>query len=154
MKSSHTLLCLTFCTFSTCFSDSQGFGFVKNLDDLKIRNEGYSKYGFNALASRNIGNFRKIPDTRHKLYAQCNILIYSFIKSNTKHIEFSLRRCESLTYMDKLPTATIVICFYNEHYETLLRTIHSIFQRTPAHLLKEIILVDDYSDIGIVLHFF
>lgn len=43
---------------------------MKNLDDLKLRNEGYSKYGFNALASRNIGDLREIPDTRHKLYGR------------------------------------------------------------------------------------
>lgn len=41
----------------------------------------------------------------------------------------------------------MIICFYNEHFKTLLRSLHSIVDRTPDNLLKEIILVDDYSDI-------
>lgn len=50
-------------------------------------------------------------------------------------------------YPDNLPTASIIICFYNEHFHTLIRTIHSVVDRTPPALLKEIILIDDYSDL-------
>lgn len=60
-------------------------------------------------------------------------------------------RCLNEEYSDKLPNASIIICFYNEHLTTLLRTVHSILDRTPKHLLNEIILVDDYSDL-ITLH--
>lgn len=53
--------------FFNMILDSEDFSLVKNSEDLKIRNEGYRNYGFNALASRNIGIFREIPDTRHQL---------------------------------------------------------------------------------------
>lgn len=57
-------------------------------------------------------------------------------------------RCKSQTYSQFLPVASVVICFYNEHYTTLLRSVHSILDRTPLELLKEIILVNDFSDSG------
>lgn len=57
-------------------------------------------------------------------------------------------RCHSQNYSEHLPNASIVICFYNEQLDTLVRSVHSILDRTPTHLLNEIILVDDFSDIG------
>lgn len=45
----------------------------------------------------------------------------------------------------------MIIAFYNEAWSTLLRTIHSVLETTPAILLKEIILIDDYSDRGLIL---
>lgn len=41
-------------------------GMVKDKTDENIRDEGYSKYAFNDLISRRIGNHRAIPDTRHE----------------------------------------------------------------------------------------
>lgn len=49
--------------------------------------------------------------------------------------------------MEELPTMSIIICFYNEHIITLLRSIKTVLDRTPEHLLTEIILVDDFSDL-------
>lgn len=38
------------------------------------------------------------------------------------------------------------MCFYNEHYTTLLRSLQSLIDKTPKELLHEIILINDYSD--------
>lgn len=40
----------------------------------------------------------------------------------------------------------MIIVFHNEGWSVLLRTVHSVLNRTPKQFLKEILLVDDYSD--------
>lgn len=42
----------------------------------------------------------------------------------------------------------MVIAFYNEAWSTLLRTVHSVLETSPDILLREVVLVDDYSDRG------
>lgn len=55
--------------------------------------------------------------------------------------------CAAQHYDDgSLPSASVVIIFYNEPYSVLLRTVHSTLSTCNEKALKEIILVDDGSD--------
>ncbi|KAK7009295.1 polypeptide N-acetylgalactosaminyltransferase 1 [Biomphalaria glabrata] len=57
-----------------------------------------------------------------------------------------LNKCDQLKYdTSHLPTASIIIPFYDEWPSLLLRTIYSVINRSPRHLVKEIILIDDAS---------
>lgn len=53
--------------------------------------------------------------------------------------------CKRLRYdTTKLPTAAVIIIFFDEPYSVVLRTVHSVIN-TASENLKEIILVDDAS---------
>ena len=55
-------------------------------------------------------------------------------------------QCLDIAYPDDLPVASVVFVFYNEPMTPLFRSVHSVLNRTPPHLLHEIVLVDDFSD--------
>uniref|UniRef100_A0A1W7RB57 Polypeptide N-acetylgalactosaminyltransferase n=1 Tax=Hadrurus spadix TaxID=141984 RepID=A0A1W7RB57_9SCOR len=101
----------------------ENLGEIKTYNDQKIKDDGYKSHAFNTLISNRLGYHRQLPDTRHLL-------------------------CQNQSYSTSLPNASVVICFYNEAWSTLMRTVYSVLDRTPPHLLHEIILVDDYSDDG------
>ncbi|RZF38814.1 hypothetical protein LSTR_LSTR000517 [Laodelphax striatellus] len=77
--------------------------------------------GFNALLSDHIALNRSVPDIRHP-------------------------ECKKRKYLANLPSVSVIVPFHNEHLSTLLRTAISVLNRSPAHLIKEIILVDDCSN--------
>ncbi|XP_060102519.1 polypeptide N-acetylgalactosaminyltransferase-like 6 isoform X2 [Heteronotia binoei] len=81
----------------------------------------YRENGFNIFVSNNIALERSLPDIRHP-------------------------NCKHKVYLEKLSNTSIIIPFHNEGWTSLLRTIHSIINRTPDILIAEIILVDDFSD--------
>ncbi|XP_076461899.1 polypeptide N-acetylgalactosaminyltransferase 11-like [Babylonia areolata] len=95
-------------------------GMLDSEEEEEERAAGMKRHGFNEFVSEKIGFHRNIPDERNKI-------------------------CKEQQYPHDLPTASVVICFYNEAWSTLLRSVHSILDKTPPRLLKEIILVDDNS---------
>ncbi|KAH7967344.1 hypothetical protein HPB49_024183 [Dermacentor silvarum] len=82
----------------------------------------YSKAGFNVYLSDRIPLNRTLFDNRP-------------------------RKCLVLTYPKDLPSVSVVITFYNEILSALLRTVYSIVNRSPPRILREIVLVDDFSDL-------
>ncbi|XP_062587800.1 polypeptide N-acetylgalactosaminyltransferase 5-like, partial [Saccostrea cucullata] len=91
-------------------------------DQQKIYDELFKRNSFNQYASDMISYHRRLPDIRNP-------------------------SCKLKKYPKDLPATSIIICFHNEAWSVLLRTVHSILNRTPLHLIHEIILVDDFSDL-------
>ncbi|XP_035521617.1 probable polypeptide N-acetylgalactosaminyltransferase 8 [Morone saxatilis] len=77
-------------------------------------------YGYNVFLSNQLPLDRELPDTRDK-------------------------RCLTKNYPKDLPTVSVVLIYINEALSVIKRAIRSIITHTPKHLLREIILVDDYS---------
>uniref|UniRef100_A0A3Q3VR40 Glycosyltransferase 2-like domain-containing protein n=1 Tax=Mola mola TaxID=94237 RepID=A0A3Q3VR40_MOLML len=75
---------------------------------------------FNVYLSDQIPVDRAIPDTRPET-------------------------CPQYLVHDDLPSTSVIFCFVDEVWSTLVRSVHSVLNRSPPHLLKEIILVDDFS---------
>ncbi|UJR23007.1 hypothetical protein I4U23_026033 [Adineta vaga] len=90
--------------------------------ELQKYNHGFNTHHFSEYVSNLISKHRSLPDVRDP-------------------------RCRQLQYEPLTITASIVMCFHNEALSVLVRSIHSIINRSPAYLLKEIILVDDFSQI-------
>lgn len=89
--------------------------------ELEEAEEVMKKEAFNLIISDQISYNRSLPDVRDPL-------------------------CTSLTYDKTLPSASVVIIFTNEAWSPLIRTIWSVLNRSPAQYLKEILLIDDFSD--------
>ncbi|KAI6233109.1 Polypeptide N-acetylgalactosaminyltransferase [Aphelenchoides fujianensis] len=97
--------------------DSESFLAKGRLREGEDRYEGNK---FNQAASDAIAMNRSISDSRES-------------------------KCLGVKYSKELPATSIIITYHNEARSTLLRTIVSIFLRSPAELVREIVLVDDFS---------
>lgn len=76
-----------------------------------------------------------------------NLMVSDIIPVNRTLPDVRKLSCKEKKYSDfKLQDVSVIIVFHNEAWSTLLRTVHSIIQRSPKRLLKEIILVDDASE--------
>ena len=84
---------------------------------------GWTNNAFNAYASDMISIHRSLADIRDPA-------------------------CKTVQWYDPLPTTSVIVIFHNEAWSVLLRTVHSVLDRSDPNLLKEIILVDDFSDFG------
>lgn len=98
---------------------------LKNLtkEQQNLVNVGWENNAFNQYISDIISVNRTLPDVRDP---SCKNLKYPNVR--------------------QLPQTSVIICFHNEAWSVLLRTVHSIINRSPRRLIKEIILVDDFSN--------
>ncbi|XP_030644922.1 polypeptide N-acetylgalactosaminyltransferase 18a [Chanos chanos] len=106
------------------FSDSSLFtswGHDLGPESRRVALRKFQYYGYNGYLSDRLSLDRAIPDLRPD-------------------------GCRNISYPSNLPQVSIIFIFVNEALSVILRSIHSVIRRTPYHLLKEIILVDDHSN--------
>lgn len=86
-------------------------------------------------------------ELNEKLYNQTgySVVISDKISVNRSISDNRSERCKTLKYLSQLPKVSVIIIFTNEVKSVLLRTVHSVINRTPPELLHEIILVNDNS---------
>lgn len=75
-----------------------------------------------------------------------NLVVSDRISVNRSLPDPRKEACKNIIYNETLSTASVIIVFHNEAWSTLLRTVHSVLNRTPRKILHEIILVDDASE--------
>ncbi|CAI5445034.1 unnamed protein product [Caenorhabditis angaria] len=92
-----------------------------SFEEKKIFDKGMLNNAFNQYASDMISVHRSLPENVDA-------------------------ECKTEKYNSNLPATSVIVCFHNEAWSVLLRTVHSVLERTPDNLLTEIILVDDFSD--------
>jgi hypothetical protein len=89
-------------------------------EEIELNQKSIERTGFSVLVSDKISVNRTIPKFVHP-------------------------DCLYKKYFADLPKTSVIIIFYNEVLSVLLRTVHSVYNRTPKELLHEIILVNDDS---------
>ncbi|KAH9415089.1 hypothetical protein DERP_006175 [Dermatophagoides pteronyssinus] len=99
-----------------------GHGVQLSAEEKKLSEKTFSSAAFNVYISDRLSPNRSLPDPRPFECAQVHYDI------------------------DDLGDVSVIIIFTNEIWSALIRTIWSVVNRTPKSLLKEIILVDDFSD--------
>ena len=119
--------------------ETQDLGAFHTVTDKLVKSEGDKLFSFNLLVSNRIGSIRQLPDTRHKncprVEHELGGKLNGKLGPNTQSVN-----------QDRLHQVSIIICYYNEAPSALLRTINSIILRSPHELIKEIIIVDDFSE--------
>ena len=97
---------------------------------------------FNLLASNMISVNRTLKGEQ---------LFESFIFNLFSDVRMDGCKKHDYSELGRLPKTSIIIVFHNEAWSTLIRSIHSIINRSPRELLEEIILVDDCRLISEIL---
>ncbi|XP_048506338.1 N-acetylgalactosaminyltransferase 7 isoform X2 [Athalia rosae] len=99
----------------------EGKAHILREDQQNDVQQSESDYGMNMVCSNEISLDRSVHDTRPA-------------------------ECKHWNYASDLPKTSVIIVFHNEGWSVLMRTVHSVINRTPPEFLEEVLLVDDYSN--------
>lgn len=128
VKKSDSIVKIDWNDYELMYFDSLRYGFgeqgqpaVLHLPENIAKNdESFKIYGMSKFTSDLISVNRSVPD-------------------------FRAAECLKMKYLKNLPAVSIIIIFNNEAFSVFKRTLHSLYNRTPHKLIKEVILVNDNS---------
>ncbi|WAQ93812.1 GALT9-like protein [Mya arenaria] len=150
---------LTFLAVGACivyiYSRSDDNDAVVSDDMIKFRRERFERYK-NSEGSR-VGPGEKgmgvhlTGAEKEKADSLFEKEAFNIIASDKISLERSVKDirdsgCSALVYPKDLPKASVIVIFHNEAWTPLLRTAHSVVNRSPPEYLHEVILLDDFSD--------
>ncbi|GAB1601095.1 probable N-acetylgalactosaminyltransferase 9 isoform X3 [Argonauta hians] len=115
----------------------------KRYDDYQINEPhrvGLGEQGEPAILHRD-------KEEQEKVYRKeaLNLVVSDMIALDRSLRDTRDERCKSVSYPKDLPSASVVIIYHNEPFSPLIRTVHSVINRSPPEYLKEIVLLDDAS---------
>ncbi|XP_002735140.1 polypeptide N-acetylgalactosaminyltransferase 13-like [Saccoglossus kowalevskii] len=74
-----------------------------------------------------------------------NLMISNRISNDRSLADYRPQGCFAKKYSRNLPKTSVILVYHNEAWSVLMRTVHSVINRSPRHLLEEILLIDDAS---------
>lgn len=124
-------------------------------ETIEMKRVAHSHASFNKVRAASLPLDRPLPDVRSTscwrqwYYTRSDSAPWSTLHTALDHSDSNNNNTLTSferSHIKQLPTASIIIIFHNELLVTLLRSIHSVLNRSPPEFLHQIILVDDGSD--------
>lgn len=128
---------------------------LRNLTDEEINANNFNPVGWGegGRGVRLTNDEEQLSDETFGIN-QFSIFVSDRIALNRSLDDYRKPSCRTKKYSDvsTLPTTSVIIVYHNEAFSTLLRTTQSVLDRSPRQVLKEIILVDDFSNRTFLKH--
>lgn len=113
---------------------------------LNLTNPGH--LGQPVFLSENIDSDIERMLNQSKETYKINEFVSSLIPLDRDLPDIRTDYCKQKNYSQNLPVASVIMVFHNEALSMILRSVYSVLNRSPDHLIGEVILIDDCSTLG------